>query len=131
MIPARRRALPSPWAMLFLAACCLLSLIITYRAGAQNAGTAASPAAESKPADKDKSATDKSATNKSAADKSAADKAATDKPADQPDAASAPAKGKRPPPSKTEESATIQDDPTLVPDDKESADNNVTFPIDI
>ena len=30
-----------------------------------------------------------------------------------------------------EESATIQDDPTLIPDDKESADNNVTFPVDI
>ena len=38
---------------------------------------------------------------------------------------------KRPPPSKAEESATIEDDPTLVPDDKESADNNVTFPVDI
>jgi hypothetical protein len=37
----------------------------------------------------------------------------------------------RPPPSKAEESATIEDDPTLVPDSKESADNNVTFPIDI
>lgn len=121
MIPARRRAMPSPWAMLFLAACCLLSLIITYRAGAQNAGTAAPPAAASKPADKDKSA----------ADKSAADKPAADKPADQSDTPAAPTKGKRPPPSKTEESATIQDDPTLVPDDKESADNNVTFPIDI
>jgi hypothetical protein len=96
MIPARRRAMPSPWAMLFLALCCLLSLIITYRAGAQNAGTTAAPAAETKP-----------------------------------DAPAAPAKGKRAPPSKTEESATIQDDPTLVPDDKESADNNVTFPVDI
>ena len=126
MIPARRRALPSPWAMLFLAACCLLSLIITYRAGAQNAGTAAPPAAESKPADKDKSAADKSAT-----DKSAADKPEAGQPADQPDASAAPAKGKRPPPSKAEESATIQDDPTLVPDDKESAYNNVSFPIDI
>ena len=34
-------------------------------------------------------------------------------------------------PSKAESSATIQDDPTLVPDPKESADNNVTFPVDI
>lgn len=34
-------------------------------------------------------------------------------------------------PSKPEESATISDDPTLVPDPKESADNNVTFPVDI
>jgi hypothetical protein len=30
-----------------------------------------------------------------------------------------------------ESSATIADDPTIVPDPKESADNNVTFPIDI
>jgi hypothetical protein len=37
----------------------------------------------------------------------------------------------RPPPSKPEASATIPDDPTLVPDPKESADNNVTFPVDI
>lgn len=73
---SRRKALPSPWAMLFLAVCCVLSMIITYRAGAQTAGT-------------------------------------------------------RPPPSKAEESATIEDDETLVPDSKESADNNVTFPIDI
>jgi hypothetical protein len=114
MIPARRRAMPSPWAMLFLAVCCLLSMIITYRAGAQNAGTAAPPAAETKPA----------------ADKPA-DKPAADKPADKTDAPAAPANSKRPPPSKAEESATIQDDPTLVPDDKESADNNVTFPVDI
>ncbi len=34
-------------------------------------------------------------------------------------------------PSKPEESATIQDDETLVPDPKESADNNLTFPTDI
>ena len=33
--------------------------------------------------------------------------------------------------SKPEESATIQDDETLVPDPKESADNNLTFPTDI
>jgi len=33
--------------------------------------------------------------------------------------------------SKAEESATIVDDPTLVPDPKESADNNITFPVDI
>jgi hypothetical protein len=111
MIPARRKAMPSPWAMLFLAVCCVLSLIITYRAGAQNAGTAAPPAAESKPADQNKPA--------------------ADKPADKTDTPAAPAKGTRAPPSKAEESATIEDDPTLVPDDKESADNNVTFPIDI
>ncbi len=34
-------------------------------------------------------------------------------------------------PPKAEESATIQDDPTIVPDPKESADNNITFPVDI
>jgi len=34
-------------------------------------------------------------------------------------------------PSKAESSATIEDDPTLVPDAGESADNNVTFPVDI
>jgi hypothetical protein len=45
--------------------------------------------------------------------------------------ATAPAESGRPAASKPEDSATIQDDPTLVPDDKESADNNVTFPVDI
>jgi hypothetical protein len=34
-------------------------------------------------------------------------------------------------PSRAESSATIEDDPTLVPDSAESADNNVTFPVDI
>jgi hypothetical protein len=34
-------------------------------------------------------------------------------------------------PPKAEESATIQDDPTVAPDPKESADNNITFPVDI
>ena len=34
-------------------------------------------------------------------------------------------------PPKAEESATIQDDPTIAPDPKESADNNITFPVDI
>jgi len=33
--------------------------------------------------------------------------------------------------SKPEESASIPDDPTIVPDPKESADNNITFPVDI
>ncbi len=36
----------------------------------------------------------------------------------------APSKTESPPP-------TIQDDETLVPDPKESADNNLTFPVDI
>jgi hypothetical protein len=34
-------------------------------------------------------------------------------------------------PPKPEESATIQDDPTIAPDPKESADNNIAFPVDI
>jgi hypothetical protein len=34
-------------------------------------------------------------------------------------------------PPKAEESATIQDDPTIAPDAAESADNNITFPVDI
>jgi hypothetical protein len=34
-------------------------------------------------------------------------------------------------PSVAEESATIQDDPIIAPDSKESADSNVSFPVDI
>jgi uncharacterized iron-regulated membrane protein len=99
----RRSVVPSWWAMLFLAACCVLSMVITYRAGAQNAGTTTPAGAP-----------------------------ATTPPADAPkQTTTAPAKSTRAPPSKQEESASIPDDPTLVPDDKESADNNVTFPIDI
>jgi len=36
-----------------------------------------------------------------------------------------------PPPSAPEESATIQDDPIIAPDAEESADHNVSFPVDI
>lgn len=36
-----------------------------------------------------------------------------------------------PKPSAAEESATIQDDPIIAPDSAESADSNVTFPVDI
>lgn len=36
-----------------------------------------------------------------------------------------------PKPSVAEESATIQDDPTVAPDSNQSADNNVSFPVDI
>jgi hypothetical protein len=95
----RRTKLPSRWALLVLGTCCVLSMIITFRAGAQNAKPAA-------------------ATTAAAGDA---------KPAE------TPSKDSKPPaaPSKQEESATIPDDPTLVPDDKESADNNVTFPVDI
>lgn len=34
-------------------------------------------------------------------------------------------------PQVPEESATIRDDPTIAPDPKQSADNNVSFPNDI
>ena len=37
----------------------------------------------------------------------------------------------RAPPSKPEDSASLPDDSTILPDDKESADNNITFPVDI
>ena len=46
-------------------------------------------------------------------------------------AKTAPAKPDVSVPPKAEESATIQDDPTIAPDPKESADNNITFPVDI
>jgi hypothetical protein len=36
-----------------------------------------------------------------------------------------------PAPSAAEESATITDDPVIAPDAKESADSNVSFPVDI
>ena len=43
--------------------------------------------------------------------------------------------GKKPPvpgaPQVPEESATVRDDPTIAPDPKQSADNNVSFPNDI
>lgn len=104
MLVNRRTRLPSMWALLFLAGCVLLSMVITFRARAQDAGTTqpatTAPAPESKP------------------------ETATPPPA-------APNTSKRAPASKPEEGATIGDDPTLVPDDKESADNNVTFPVDI
>ncbi len=51
--------------------------------------------------------------------------------ADKAPAKPAPAKPDVSVPPKTEESATIQDDPTIAPDPKESADNNITFPVDI
>lgn len=36
-----------------------------------------------------------------------------------------------PTPSAAEESATITDDPIIAPDSSESADSNVSFPVDI
>ena len=75
----------------------------------------------------------KAAATKSAAD-AAAEKAAAEKaaavnaPGAKPAAAKAPAPGA---PQVPEESATIRDDPTIVPDPKQSADNNVSFPTDI
>jgi hypothetical protein len=38
---------------------------------------------------------------------------------------------KNPTPSVAEESATIVDDPIIAPDSSESADSNVSFPVDI
>ena len=51
--------------------------------------------------------------------------------ADKAPAKPAPAKPDVSAPPKAEESATIQDDPTIAPDAAESADNNITFPVDI
>jgi hypothetical protein len=51
--------------------------------------------------------------------------------ADKAPAKPAPAKPDVSVPPKAEESATIEDDPTIAPDPKESADNNITFPVDI
>jgi hypothetical protein len=120
-----RRALPSRWAILFLAGCVGLSTVIAFRAGAaQTAADAPATAA---------AAQDAPASNKGSAKKDSPSTDSTDKSADKPsaDKGNTAAGATRPPPSKAEESATIEDDPTLVPDSKESADNNVTFPIDI
>jgi hypothetical protein len=43
----------------------------------------------------------------------------------------APAKPDVAVPPKAEDAATIEDDPTIAPDPKESADNDITFPVDI
>ena len=100
-LPARR-VLPHRWAMLVLLACIVASLFITLNAGAQSSKTKAATAG--------------------AAD--TAKPAAAGK-------ATVPAKPEVSVPPKAEESATIQDDPTIVPDPKESADNNITYPVDI
>jgi len=99
----QRRMMPSRWAMMVLLGCIVTSLLITLNAGAESskAGAPASAAA--------------------------ADKA----PAKPAPAKPAPAKPDVSVPPKAEESATIQDDPTIAPDAKESADNNITFPVDI
>jgi hypothetical protein len=127
MIPdyRSRRALPSLWAILFLAGCCVLSTVITFRARASQG--AVEPPALAAAQD---TASSKDTASKGAASKDSGDKSA-DKPSDKPSTDKSESSGTRPPPSKAEESATIEDDPTLVPDSKESADNNVTFPIDI
>jgi hypothetical protein len=54
--------------------------------------------------------------------------AAASPPAAKPPVTKPPAPGA---PQVPEESATIRDDPTIVPDPKQSADNNVSFPNDI
>jgi hypothetical protein len=51
--------------------------------------------------------------------------------ADKTPAKPAPAKPDVSVPPKPEESATIEDDPTIAPDPKQSADNDITFPVDI
>jgi len=48
-----------------------------------------------------------------------------------PASARAPQPVAHPPPSAPEESATIQDDPTVAPDPAQSADHTVSFPTDI
>jgi hypothetical protein len=63
-----------------------------------------------------------------AADQTTAPAAAQPAPPVKPAAAKPPAPGA---PQVPEESATIRDDPTLVPDPKQSADNSVSFPNDI
>jgi len=97
-----RRVLPSRWAVLVLLACIVASLFITLNAGAQS--------------------------SKEKAGASATPPAGATSPAKP---AAAPAKPEVSVPPKAEESATIHDDPTIVPDPKESADNNITFPVDI
>jgi hypothetical protein len=59
---------------------------------------------------------------------SASNAAAANPAASKPPATKAPAPGA---PQVPEESATIRDDPTIAPDPKQSADNNVSFPNDI
>ena len=63
-----------------------------------------------------------------AADQTAVPVATQPAPPAKPAAAKPPAPGA---PQVPEESATIRDDPTLVPDPKQSADNSVSFPNDI
>jgi cytoskeletal protein RodZ len=100
----QRRGLPSRWALIVLLSCVLASMFIAFRAGAQS-----SP---SKP----EATTPQS--SKPEASKTDASKPGTSKVDSKPG-------------QKLESSATIADDPTIVPDPKESADNNVTFPVDI
>jgi hypothetical protein len=63
-----------------------------------------------------------------AADPATPNPAAAKPSAATPPAAKPPAAGA---PQVPEESATIRDDPTIAPDPKQSADNNVSFPNDI
>jgi hypothetical protein len=116
----QRSALPSRWALIVLALCVAASMFINYRASAQNTPAPGTTAADKPPADS------KPAAAKPADAKAEQNTGGTAEPAAKPGETS-----KRPAASKAEDSATIQDDPTLVPDDKESADNNITFPIDI
>jgi hypothetical protein len=105
----RRQALPSRWALMVLLACIVTSLFITLNAGAESKAGATSSAA---------------AVGAVAADKAAA------KPAIPKSGASSPKPDVALPP-KPEESATIEDDPTVAPDPEQSADSEITFPADI
>ena len=112
----QRSAMPSRWALIVLGVCVAASMLINYAASAQS--TADKPSQTTTAPDKaEPSKTDSKADQGSPA------------PATKPGEPAAP-KG-RAPASKAEDSATIQDDATIVPDDKESADNNITFPTDI
>jgi hypothetical protein len=56
-------------------------------------------------------------------------------PATTPEKSQAPSKPagapKQPQPDDTDSAQSIEDDPTVAPDPEESADNNITFPVDI
>jgi hypothetical protein len=87
-----------------------------------NRYSAAEPVAATLPAPVEAAAT------KSAAADPPATKPPATKPPTKPPAQKPPAPGA---PQVPEESATLRDDPIIVPDPKQSADNNVSFPNDI
>ncbi len=134
----RRSAMPSRWALIVLALCVAASMFINYRASAQNTGqktptpstTAQGKTPDGKP-EQNTTAAGKADAGKTDAGKADSGKTDTAAPGSAEPAAKPGDTSKRATASKPEDTATIQDDPTLVPDDKESADNNITFPTDI